>query len=58
MDSTTTPPCLEELVKEISSRARLFLLIDGLDEYEGDKDDLVELLSYIPSSFFNRTSLA
>lgn len=43
--------CFRRMVNQISSQGKLFLLIDGLDEYEGDKNDLVELLLQHKAAF-------
>ncbi|KAF4626223.1 hypothetical protein G7Y89_g11938 [Cudoniella acicularis] len=44
---------LTQVLKQIPSQTNLFLLIDGLDEYEGDKDGLIDFLTDIPPSWSN-----
>jgi hypothetical protein len=39
--------CFYRLLDQTSSQFRLFFLIDGIDEYEGDRSEIVNLLSSV-----------
>lgn len=45
------------VLQQTSVPLTLFLLIDGLDEYEGDKDDLLDLLDVIISTMGDKSRI-